>query len=159
MLTVVAWVALLTALGALGMVWKLNGELATATRRLDRYNKALFDAADEVRRVRESTQTEIATRTAALRRQTGEAAFTPEMTVRAALVTHPQAEQVLAAFHLGGCSHCAVEPDDTLANACAEHGVDATALVANLNLLMDGQANGRSAAPVLVKLPNVQLEL
>jgi hybrid cluster-associated redox disulfide protein len=159
MVTVVAWLALLVALIAAGMVWKLTGELATATRRLDRYNKALFDAADEVRQVRESTQIEIAKLTAALRRQTGEPVFTPHMTVRAALATHPQAEQVMAAFHLGGCSHCAVEPDDTLAHACAQHGVDAAALVANLNVLMGGHTNGRAATPALVKLPNVQLEL
>ena len=159
MLTIVTWLALLTALAALGMVWKLNGELATATRRLDRYNKALFDAADEVRRVRESTLIELAGLRALMRRQTGEAVFTPEMTVREALAIHPQVEQVMAGFHLGGCSHCAVEPDDTLGGICAQHGVDAVMLLSNLNLLVGEPANGHPAAPVLVKLPNVQLEL
>ncbi len=159
MLTMVTWVALLAALVALGLVWKLNGELATATRRLDRYNRALFEAADEIRQVRESTAAELAGLRGLVRRQAGEAVFTPELTVREALATHPQVEQVLAGFHLGGCSHCAVEPDDTLGNVCVQHGLDATVLLSNLNLLVSGPTNGHAAAPVLVKLPNVQLEL
>jgi hybrid cluster-associated redox disulfide protein len=99
-----------------------------------------------------------------LRQHQGAAIFTPEMTVREALLAHPQAEQVLAGFHLGGCSHCAVEPGDRLADACQEHGVDLQALVGNLNLLTQGgqQSGGGpdsgNRAPQLVKLPNVALE-
>jgi hybrid cluster-associated redox disulfide protein len=145
---------------ALGFVWKLNGEVATATRRLDRYNKALFDANDEIRRLREEVEEEVATMRVALRQQQGAMAFTPEMTVREVLMVHPQAEQVLASFHLGGCSHCAVEPGDRLADACQEHGVDLQTLVGNLNLLTQGrqQAEVGNGVPQLVKLPNVALE-
>jgi hybrid cluster-associated redox disulfide protein len=163
---IVAWIALAAAAVALGFVWKLNGELAIATRRLDRYNKALFDANDEIRQLREGLEEETAKLRVALREQQGAPAFTPEMTVREALMVHPQAEQVLASFHLGGCSHCAVEPNDRLVDACQEHGVDLQVLVGNLNLLtstqtstqrsqQDGSGNG---APQLVKLPNVALE-
>lgn len=160
MIAVVAWIALVVAGVALVLVWKLNSELATATRRLDRYNKALFDANDEIRRLREGTEEEIARLRVALRQQQGAPAFVPEMTVREALLAHPQAEQVLAAFHLGGCSHCAVEPDERLVDACQQHGVDVQTLVGNLNLLTQGrQQNGDgSSAPQWVKVPNVALE-
>jgi hybrid cluster-associated redox disulfide protein len=160
MTVIIAWIALVVAAVALGFVWKLNSELATATRRLDRYNKALFDANDEMRRLREEVEEETAQLRVALRRQQGVASFTPEMTVREVLMVHPQAEQVLASFHLGGCSHCAVEPNDTLVHACQEHGVDLQALVGNLNLLTQNgqQAGGVNGAPQLVKLPNVALE-
>jgi hybrid cluster-associated redox disulfide protein len=160
MATMIAWIALAVAAVALGFVWKLNRELATASRRLDRYNKALFDANDEIRRLRDGVAEETASLRVALRRQQGSAAFTPEMTVREALMVHPQAEQVLAAFHLGGCSHCAVEPDERLADACEELGVDLQALVANLNLLTQGRQQGGdgNGTPPLVKLPNVALE-
>lgn len=164
MATIVAWVAVTLAAVALGFVWKLNSELATATRRLDRYNKALFDANDEIRRLREGVEEETAKLRVALRQQQGAVAFTPEMTVREALLVHPQVEQVLANFHLGGCSHCAVEPNERLVDACQEHGVDLQALVGNLNLLTQhaaqpSQQNGNgNGAPQWVKLPNVALE-
>jgi hybrid cluster-associated redox disulfide protein len=165
MVTLIAWVALVVAAVALGFVWKLNSELATATRRLDRYNKALFDANDEIRRLREGVEEEVAKLRVAVRQQQGATAFLPEMSVREALLVHPQAEQVLASFHLGGCSHCAVEPGETLANACREHGVDVQMLVGNLNLLAEASQQGGSDSPVsergapqLVKIPNVALE-
>jgi hybrid cluster-associated redox disulfide protein len=159
MATIIAWVALAIAAVALGLVWKLNSELATATRRLDRYNKALFAANDELRQLREEVETDVAQVRVQLRQQQG-AAFAPEMTVREVLLMHPQAEQILASFHLGGCSHCAVEPGERLADACREHGVDVQTLVGNLNLLTQGHqlvGNG-SGTPPLVKIPNVALE-
>jgi hypothetical protein len=182
MVTMVIWVVVTVALGvavvALGFVWKLNSELAVATRRLDRYNKALFDANDEIRRLREGVEEELAEVRVALRRQQGTAAFEPQMTVREALLVHPQVEQVLASFHLGGCSHCAVEPGDKLADVCQEHGVELQALMGTLNLLTQGRNqaagsqaeskvsngshamshNGEDGAPQWVKLPNVALE-
>jgi len=158
--TIVAWVALVVAAVAVGFAWKLNNEMATVMRRLDRYNKALFDANDEIRRLREGVEEEVAEVRVALRRQQGSNVFSPEMTVREVLIAHPQAEQVLASFHLGGCSHCAVEPGDRLVDACQEHGVDLQVLVGNLNLLTQSRQQSESGigAPQLVKLPNVALE-
>jgi hybrid cluster-associated redox disulfide protein len=188
MVTMVIWVAVTVALAvavvALGFVWKLNSELAVATRRLDRYNKALFDANDEIRRLREGFEEELAHLRVALRQQQGVPAFEPQMTVREALLVHPQVEQVLASFHLGGCSHCAVEPGEKLADVCQEHGVELQTLMGTLNLLAparnkvhgsqgegkmsggshtmshngDDSASGDESAPQWVKLPNVALE-
>lgn len=160
MTTLVAWIALVVALLAVGYAWKLSLELATATRRLDRYNRALFDANDELRRLREQMEEETARLRVELRRRDG-AAYTPEMTVREALLLHPQAEEVLAGFHLGGCSHCAVEPNDTLAQVCAQHDIPVERLVSQLNMLLSasaasGAANGSELQRV--KLPNVALE-
>ncbi len=156
MATIIAWLALGVALAALAYAWKLNQELETASRRLDRYNKALFDTNDELRRVQERIQDETARLRVALRHQGTSPAFTPDMTVREALLMHPQTDQVLAAFHLGGCDHCAVEPDETLAQVSAQAGIDVQQLVGNLNQLVSQSApNGE---PHLVKLPNVALE-
>ena len=46
-------VALLAAVLALVYAWRLHKELDRAAARLDRYNKALFDVGEELRRVRE----------------------------------------------------------------------------------------------------------
>jgi hybrid cluster-associated redox disulfide protein len=159
MISVIAWIALLAAVAALAYAWKLSSELATATRRLDRYNKALFDLGDEVRRLREENAEALAQLRVELRRSTGTVAFTPDMTVREAQMLHPQSAQVMAAFHLGGCDHCAVEPDETLAQACAANGVDAQALIGQLNLLVAAGKNGNGAAPQPVKIPNMTLEI
>lgn len=155
----VGLLALVVGLAALGYVWKLSSEQATLQRRLDRYNKALFDANDEIRRLREEMSEGMARLHVEM--MTGaRAAFRPQMTVREAQMLHGQAEQVLAGFHLGGCSHCAVEPDETLAEICAEHGVDEAALLMNLNALLangNGDTVDVEAAP-RVKLPNVAVE-
>ncbi len=156
MATFVSVLALLAALAALGGVWKLNGELATARRRLDRYNKALFDAGDRIRELEESLAARTAELRVELRRQSGAAAFTGETTVREAALLHPQAEEVLAAFHLGGCQSCAVEPDASLARICAEKGAPLPRLLEALNSLPMG---GRNGGPERMKLPNVELSL
>ncbi len=167
--TLMNGIALILTGVALVYTWKLHQELNTATRRLDRYNRSLFDATDEIRRLRAEMATTTSQWRVELKQRSGDLAFQPEMTVREAQMLHPQVQQILAGFHLGGCNHCAVEPDDTLANICAEHGLDLNELIGNLNLLMVG-ANGRQpnplpmhtaasliGAPEFVKIPNVEL--
>jgi hypothetical protein len=53
MASVLSVVSLLVAGLALLYAWRLHKELDRATARLDRYNKALFDAGEELRQVRE----------------------------------------------------------------------------------------------------------
>ena len=155
--TILTWLALILSIVALGYAWLLQQELARATRRLDRYNRALYDANDELRRLRE----ELADRVAQLRVETMQGkphalTFTPEMTVREALLVHPQTEQLLATFHLGGCSSCAVDPNETLAQVCREHGRDLTVLLTNLNQLLAPPATERDQPLRPVKIPNVE---
>lgn len=156
-MTWIAWLALLIAGTAFGYSWKLQQELNTATRRLDRYNKALYEASDEIRRLRTDLNATAAQLRVEIKRGGGSLSFDPTMTVREAQLLHPQAEQILAGFHLGGCSSCAVEPDETLAQICAEHGQDVNQLIKNLNLLLNRGASPSTAALQSVKLPNVEL--
>ncbi|GIV78866.1 MAG: hypothetical protein KatS3mg050_3260 [Litorilinea sp.] len=154
----VAWIALIATLLVAGYVWKLHQELETARQRLDRYNRALFDASDEIRQLREALHETGARLHAELLQRTHTVAFHPEMTVREAQLLHPQVQEVMAAFHLGGCSSCAVEPDETLAAICRRQGLDVNQLVGALNQLVDQSANGHDApAPKHVKIPNVEL--
>ena len=159
MATWISWIALLIGAAAFGYAWRLQQELGTINRRLDRYNRTLFEANDEMRKLREelaATTTELRVE---LKQRTGTVTFQPEMTVREAQMLHPQTQQILASFHLGGCSHCAVEPDDTLAKVCNDNGLDLNVLLNNLNMLVSrasGQSNG---APQVVKIPNVELSV
>lgn len=155
--TMVSWLALLIGLMAVGYAWKLQQELQTATRRLDRYNRALYAANDELRQLREEVQTTKAhLRAEMMQGQPGALAFTPTTTVREAQLLHPQAAQILAAFHLGGCSSCAVEPDATLAEICQEQGRDLAQLLATLQQLYQQEAQHLAQGQPL-KLPNVEL--
>jgi hypothetical protein len=167
--TLISWIALLVGVVAIAYAWKLNQELNRATRRLDRYNRALFDANDEIRHLHEEMAATTAQLRVELKQRSGVLSFEPEMTVREVQMLHPQAQQILAGFHLGGCNHCAVEPDDTLAKVCAENGLDLNGLISNLNMLVansNGQRNNtlydgvaQTNAPQPVKIPDVELSL
>ncbi len=56
--------------------------------------------------------------------------FSPEMTIGEAMAVHPRVREVFAAFHLGGCAHCAINEFETLEQVCMGYGVD-------LNLLLE----------------------
>ena len=121
----ISWLALVIGLIAVAYAWKLQQELQTTTRRLDRYNRALFDVNDELRKAREEMTSALAGVQAQMLLPNGaHALFAPQMKVSDALTIHPQAEQILAAFHLGGCNSCAVDSNDTLAAVCQENGRD-----------------------------------
>jgi hypothetical protein len=158
MATLISLFSLLIAVAALAYGWKLQQELNTATRRLDRYNRALFDANDEVRRLRETLAETTTQLRVELKQTAGRLRFEPGMTVREAQMVHPQAQQILAGFHLGGCSSCAVEPEDTLAQVCADHEQDVTVLITNLNRLLENGNGQLVSTRQPVKIPNVAVE-
>ena len=88
------------------------------------------------------------------RRQSGETIFAPKMTIAEAMQVHPKVADVLASFHLGGCSHCAVSDVDTIEGACQTYGIDQSALMGALNGLTGGGSGG-AAGPA--KAPNVKV--
>ena len=59
------------------------------------------------------------------------------MTIAEALEIHPKVTEILASFHLGGCSHCAVSDVDTIEGACQTYGIDQKALMSALSQLVD----------------------
>ena len=62
--------------------------------------------------------------------------FTAEMIVGDALVLHPNARWVFASYHLGGCTHCAVSNEETLAQVAEGYGISLEKLLADLNSLL-----------------------
>ena len=164
MATVLSIVALVVALLAMAYAWKLNRELDTARGRLDRYNRALFNAEEAIRTLRAELETTRSEWRIELLKRSGDARFAPEMTVREAQMLHPQAQQILAGYHLGGCSSCAVDDGDTLAAICQANGLAPATLLTDLNRLLEssrpGDAehqNGAHFQPV--KIPNVHLDV
>ena len=64
-----------------------------------------------------------------------ESKFVPGMTVGEALDAHPSARWVLASYHLGGCSSCAVSNEETLAQVAEGYGLSLEKLLRDLNSL------------------------
>jgi rhodanese-related sulfurtransferase len=53
-----------------------------------------------------------------------QATITPDMTMEAILQTVPSAQRALfQRYHVGGCSSCAFQPTDTLAQVCKDHNI------------------------------------
>ncbi|MBT5874417.1 MAG: hypothetical protein HOH43_13445 [Candidatus Latescibacteria bacterium] len=77
-------------------------------------------------------------RTAAKRVTTGSSRFHADMTVAEVLDFHPDAASVMANFHLGGCSSCAISDHHVLGPACESYDIDTDALLAALNGLLEG---------------------
>ena len=65
--------------------------------------------------------------------------FSPDMTVAEAMSIHPRVREVFAAFHLGGCSHCAISQFETIGQVCAGYGVDPDAMLEVLEELVEKQ--------------------
>ena len=63
--------------------------------------------------------------------------FEANMTIGDALRLHPRAGEVFAAFHLGGCSHCAINEAETIEEVTAGYGVDSNMLIDALNNLLN----------------------
>lgn len=67
---------------------------------------------------------------------TGKRQFAPEMTVGEALEFHPGARWVFAAYHIGGCSQCAMSEEETLAQVAQGYGLPLDKLIRDLNSLL-----------------------
>lgn len=144
-------VALAVALVALLIAFFALRRAGSLQERLDRADRTLYELRSALKETNTQLDEKLNDLKLSLRRQAGEVIFRPDMTIAEAMQVHPRVGEVLAAFHLGGCSHCAVSEVDTIEGACQSYGIDQNALMAALNSL----AGGGTAGPV--KVPNVQL--
>jgi hypothetical protein len=88
----------------------------------------------------------------------GELKVTPEMKMSEIVTIHPQAEQVLAGFHLGGCSSCSFDPRQSLGEVAAVNGRELEPILVALNSLVSENSNGNDlVSPERLKTPNIQL--
>lgn len=59
--------------------------------------------------------------------------FHRDMTIGEAMATHERASEVFMSFHLGGCSHCGISTEETIAQVCAGYGIPEEMLLDALN--------------------------
>lgn len=63
--------------------------------------------------------------------------FDAQMTVSAALLLHPSARWVFAAYRLSGCAQCESSPDETLAQVAEGYRFPLADFLRDLNSLLD----------------------
>lgn len=142
-------VALLVAVGAVLVAYLASRRAAAVEQRLTDVHHQLLDLRTQLKEAEGRWREELAGLRMGMRQRAGELSFSPQMTIAEALQVHPKVGEVLASFHLNGCSHCAVSDVDTLEGACQTYGIDQKALMAALNRLADARRGG-STGPINV---------
>jgi hybrid cluster-associated redox disulfide protein len=129
-----------------------------ATRRSTGMQERLERTTGELRELRSATNSSLEELRQKLnelqlqaRRQAGQSIFDLRMTIAEAMGVHPKVAEVLANFHLGGCSHCAVSDVDTIEGACQTYGIDQGALMNALNGLVSGGSGGSTGLATTVQ--------
>ncbi len=137
------WAALALTAFVAGWGWLNWRRWKEVARSVDTLRSAHYRLIGEVRQEVAALQSEIRQLKVDWHRErNGGAVFVPTMTVGEALSLHPEAAEVLAAFHIGGCASCAVSPEVTLEAAAAQSHADLSLLLRSLNaLLAEGQAS------------------
>ena len=69
--------------------------------------------------------------------ETQKKTFHQKMTVNEAMLLHSEAALVFSSYHLGGCSHCAINEIETIEQVCHGYGVPVDQLIDSLNNLLE----------------------
>jgi hypothetical protein len=129
----------LVALGALAIASITYGRERALRESLREAQRRLYLAQARLNELENTFQKELYALRAVVRRQSGGPVFEPTMRIADAIAIDPRVRDALAHFHLGGCSSCAVNEEDTLEQAAASYGVNLEHLMAALEALGSGQ--------------------
>jgi len=143
--------ALIVAVLALLGAFLATRRVAMLQERLERTNSDLRELRSVTNATLEELQNNLNDLRLQARRQAGQPIFDPRMTISEAMSVHPRVAEVLANFHLGGCSHCAVSDVDTIEGACQTYGIDQSALMNALNGLVSGGSGGSTGLATMVQ--------
>jgi hypothetical protein len=149
-------------IGGLGllMAWSANRKNKELKERIAQVSSRIYHLRREMEEAQEEVEQKMMALKFELLKLQGDLKVTPEMKIGEITALHPQAQQVLAGFHLGGCSSCMVDDRQTLAEAVAVNGRELEPILVTLNTLVAESENGNSlVSPEQLKTPNVQLQL
>jgi len=153
------YIALAIGLIGLLMAWRANAKNKDLQERIARTNSRVYDLRRELLEMQQTAQQETMQLKFQLLKAQGELKVTPDMKIGEIVALHPQAEQVLAGFHLGGCSSCATDPGQSLSEAIGMHGRELEPILVALNTLVAEGGNGNGmVSPERLKTPNIQLQ-
>lgn len=150
------YIALLLSLAGLGMAWLCHQKNGALREKLSQTNSRIYNLRRENLEIQEKAEKEIMALKFEILKLKGELKVEPQMKIGEILSIHPQAQQVLAGFHLGGCSSCSVDERQSLSEAAAVNGRELEPILVALNTLVTQNGNGAETMKP-IKTPNVQL--
>jgi hypothetical protein len=148
------------ALGVIGLflAWRAGRKNSELQKRIAQVNSRVYNLRREMQESQEKFGRELMTLKFQLLKAQGELKVTPEMKMSEILAIHPQAEQVLAGFHLGGCSSCSFDLHQSLGEVTAVNGRELEPILVALNTLVAESNNGNGLfSSESLKTPNIQL--
>lgn len=147
------------AIGLIGifMAWRTGRKNSELQERIAQVNSRVYNLRREMQESQEKAEYEMMQLKFELLKAKGELKVTPEMKMSEIVAIHPQAQQVLAGFHLGGCSSCSFDPRQSLREVTAVNGRPVEPILLALNsLIIESNGNGL-VSPEKLKTPNIQL--
>lgn len=151
------YAALAVGLIAILMAWSANRKNKESRERIAQVNSRIFDLRREMQETQEKAEYEMLRLKFELLKLQGNLQVTGEMKIGEVLALHPQVEQVLAGFHIGGCSGCMVDDKQSLSEAANLYERQLEPILVALNNLVVESTNGE-ASPEQLRTPNVQLQ-
>jgi hybrid cluster-associated redox disulfide protein len=129
----------LTALGALGIAAITFFKQRYLRDLLRDTQRRLYLAQARLNELESTMQKELQALRGLVRRSSGGPLLEPTMKITDAIAIDPRSRDILAQFHLGGCSACAINEEHTIEQAAISYGVDLNRLMAALTALGNGQ--------------------
>jgi hypothetical protein len=153
------YVALVLGLIGVLMAWQANRKNKELNERIAQTNSRIYNLRRENQEIQERTEARLTSLKFELLKLKGELVVTPETKIGELSHIHPQALQVLAGFHLGGCASCSVDDRQSLGEAAAVNGREVEPILVALNTLIAESQNSSQGrlAPERLRTPNVQL--
>jgi hypothetical protein len=145
--------AVLMALIALGTAWVAFRRANQLQEKVERLQATLYSTRADLRQMNEELSGRLERVDYVIKKNSGELRFNPSLRLAELYAIEPRAPSVLAPFHIGGCTDCAVDEQATLAEAARQRGADLDrVLVALNNLSPEAQPPGR-------RTPNVDFPI
>jgi len=136
----------LAAFGALGIATVTLWRQRSWREMLRDAQRRLYLTQARLNELESLVQKELQTVRALVRRPSGDRFFEPTMKIADAIAIDPRVREVLARFHLGGCSSCAINEEHTIEQAALSYGADLERLMVALAALSTGQ-EARPSSP------------
>lgn len=153
------YAALALALIGILMAWGATRKNKDLRERIAQTNSRIYNLRREILESQEKAEQERMLLKFELLKLQGDLQITAETKIGEVAAMHPQAQQVLAGFHLGGCSSCFVDDSQSLSEAAAVNGRELEPILMALNaLIAENGANG-AALPEQLKTPNIELHI
>jgi hybrid cluster-associated redox disulfide protein len=105
--------------------------------------RRLYLAQARLNELESTVQKEMQALRSMMRRQSAGPPFEPSMKIAEAIAIDPHVRDILAQFHLGGCSSCAINEEHTIEQAAMSYGVDLDRLM----VVLTASSNGQEPAP------------